>query len=432
MTIIGSAVGFGNIWRFPYLVGENGGGAFLLLYLGITIAVGLPLMLSEFIIGKKGQSNCVGSFKKLSPNSSWHFIGYISIITGFAILGFYSVIGGWTIFFFVDSITGAATTSTELSGQNFNDFINSAWKPALISLGFVATVGAIVLRGVEKGIEKANKILMPFLVVILVVLAINSLTLDGAKEGLTFLFKPDFSVITFNTFLAALGQVFFTLSIGMGVIITFSSYVKKEYNMLRTQLIVITSDTLIAILAGVVIFPAVFSFGLNPSEGPTLAFVVLPTLFAQMTGGAILASLFFLMLFIAAVTSAISILEMVTAFMVEHYKISRLKAIIIPLIVIATLAMLSALSQSDKYTIEVLGLNLFDFLDTLSANYLMTFAALLTVIFAGWKIDRSSMRDAFTSGGKYNVRIFSFLRFMIRYVVPLVIAVIMLSEFNII
>ena len=432
MAIIGSAVGFGNIWRFPYLVGENGGGAFLLLYLGITLVIGLPLMLSEFIIGKTAKSNCVGSFKKLKPKSKWHFIGYISIITGFAILGFYSVIGGWTIFFLVDSITGAATTSTELSSQNFDTFINSAWKPAAISLGFVLTVAAIVLRGVEKGIEKTNKILMPFLAIILVALAINSLTLDGAKQGLTFLFNPDFSAITFNTFLDALGQVFFTLSIGMGVIITYSSYVKNEYNMLKTQLIIITSDTVIALIAGIVIFPAVFTFGLNPSEGPTLAFVVLPTLFAQMSGGAILASLFFLMLFIAAITSAISILEMITAFMVEQYKISRRKAIIFPTIIIATLAVLSALSQSDKYTIEVMGLNFFDFLDALSANYLMTIAALLTIVFVGWKMDKSTVRNAFTSNGKYYTMLFPFIRFMIRYVVPLAIAVIMLSKLNII
>lgn len=432
MAVAGSAVGLGNIWRFPYMLGENGGGAFLILYIVMVAAVGLPLVVGEFLIGRATHRGVVGSFRRLAPGKPWVGIGYLAIVTGFTILGFYSVIAGWTTRFLTEAVANnfANQSASEIT-TSFNGFVQSGWQPILYALGFCVLCAWIVGRGVERGIEKFNKILMPSLIVLLVLLALNSMRLDGFSAGMEFLFKPDFSKITSKTVLDALGQVFFTLSIGMGVMITYSSYVKRDENLPRSKAIVAVIDTSIAVVAGIAIFPAVFTFGIAPSEGPSLVFLTLPNVFAQLPAGYFIAIAFFAMLLIAAITSAISILEMMTAYAIEEFRISRRAAIVYISAGVFLLAVLSALSQVKDLNISLFGLNIFDFLDTLSSNYLLTLGGLFTALFVGWAFDVKLLRKTFTSNGRYSVGFYRPFLFVIRFVVPVGVAMIFLSKIGI-
>lgn len=433
MAVAGSAVGLGNVWRFPYMAGMNGGAAFLLLYLAMILMVGLPLILAEFSIGRASRRGAVGAFKVLAPGKRWYLIGYIAILAGFTIMGFYSVIAGWTIRFLSEAINNsfAGQSMSEITGS-FNNFVDSGYKPMLLSIGFIAMCGAIVLSGVEKGIERYNKILMPVLIVILVFLCLNSLTLDGFGAGMEFLFKPDFSKITTQTVLDALGQVFFTLSIGMGVMITYSSYVTKKENMVRSKVIITLIDTSIAILAGIAIFPAVFTFGISPTQGPELVFVTLPNVFAQMAGGYFVAILFFILLTIAAITSAVSIIEMMVAFFIEEYRMTRRRAVITICSMIIGMSTLCALSQVSGSSIRVFGLNLFDLLDVVSSNYLLTFGGLTIALFTGWIFNKEKLFNVFTCGGRYTVWLFPVFLFIIRYISPIAVSLIFLSKLGLV
>lgn len=433
MAVVGSAVGLGNIWRFPYLAGVNGGAAFLLLYLFLILLVGLPLILSEFVIGRATHRGAVGSFKQLAPRSKWYLVGYMGVVAGFCILGFYSVISGWSVRFLYDSIINANVgLSHDEIAASFNAFKNTGWQPILLSAGFLALTAFVVLKGVEKGVERWNKILMPLLIFILLLLCINSFTLDGFGAGMSFLFKPDFSKITANTVLDALGQVFFTLSLGMGVMITYSSYVVKPENMLRSKGIVTMIDTSIAIISGIAIFPAVFTFGISPTQGPDLIFLTLPNVFGQMAGGQYVGILFFLLITIAALTSMVSIFEMMTNYMMEELKMTRRRAVLWLLITLCLVAALCAQSQVEGSRLMIGDYNVFDFLDMLSSNYLMTIGGLLIVIFAGWQISEKRLRKVFTTNGMYNNRIFPVFRFVIRYVSPIAVAIIFLSKIGLI
>ena len=433
MAVVGSAGGLGNIWRFPYLAGVNGGAAFLLLYLFLILLVGLPLILSEFVIGRATHRGAVGSFKQLAPRSKWYLVGYMGVVAGFCILGFYSVISGWSVRFLYDSIINANVgLSHDEIAASFNAFKNTGWQPILLSAGFLALTAFVVLKGVEKGVERWNKILMPLLIFILLLLCINSFTLDGFGAGMSFLFKPDFSKITANTVLDALGQVFFTLSLGMGVMITYSSYVVKPENMLRSKGIVTMIDTSIAIISGIAIFPAVFTFGISPTQGPDLIFLTLPNVFGQMAGGQYVGILFFLLITIAALTSMVSIFEMMTNYMMEELKMTRRRAVLWLLITLCLVAALCAQSQVEGSRLMIGDYNVFDFLDMLSSNYLMTIGGLLIVIFAGWHISEKRLRKVFTTNGMYNNRIFPVFRFVIRYVSPIAVAIIFLSKIGLI
>lgn len=433
MAIVGSAVGLGNIWRFPYLAGMNGGAAFLLLYLGLILLVGLPMILSEFILGRATHRGAVGSFKQLAPRSRWYLVGYMGVAAGFCILGFYSVIAGWSVRFLYDAVVNAhAGLSQEEITAGFNAFKNSGWQPILLSTGFLGLTALVVFKGVEKGVERWNKILMPLLIGILLVLCVNSLTLEGFREGMTFLFRPDFSKITANTVLDALGQVFFTLSLGMGVMITYSSYVVKSENMLRSKGIVVLIDTSIAIIAGIAIFPAVFTFQINPTEGPDLIFLTLPNIFARMAGGQYVGILFFLLITIAALTSIVSIFEMMTNYLMEELKMTRRRAVWWLFGTLSVLSALCAQSQVEGSGLRIGNLNVFDLLDLLSANYLMTVGGLLIVLFVGWHISEKRLRRVFTSNGRYNNRLFPVFRFVVRYLSPVAVAVIFLSKIGLI
>lgn len=429
MAVAGSAVGLGNIWRFPYLVGQNGGGAFLVLYLALVLLIGLPLMLAEFSIGRTTQLGTVSSFKSLAPQKKWYLIGYFAVIAGFAILGFYSVVAGWTLKYLYEAVTNAfSNQSTAELSNNLDNFINSGWQPIAYTAGFIALSAYIVIKGVEKGIERYNKVLMPVMVFILILLCVNSVTLDGFAQGVDFLFNPDFSKIDTNVVLNALGQAFFSLSIGMGVLITYGSYVKKEENMPATKGVVALMDSGIAILAGLAIFPAVYTYGLEPSEGSTLVFKALPNVFAQMPMGYFVGLLFFLLLVIAAVTSVVSIMEMITAFFIEEYKMTRKRAVIYISLIVFVISVVCALSQIEDSSLVLFGLNIFDLLDTLSANFLMTLCGLGIAIFTGWFFGKKKLRAVFTSNGRYLNWLFPVFFFLLRYFCPVAVAIIFLSK----
>lgn len=433
MAVVGSAVGLGNIWRFPYLAGVNGGAAFLLLYLFLILAVGLPLILSEFILGRASRRGAVGAFRYLAPKTKWYLVGYMGVTAGFCILGFYSVIAGWSLRFLFDAVLNAhAGQSYEEIAAGFRAFRNSGWQPILLSGVFLGLTAVVILKGVEKGVERWNKILMPLLLGILLVLCVNSFTLDGFREGMTFLFRPDFSKITANTVLDAMGQVFFTLSLGMGVMITYSSYVTKSENMLRSKGIVTLIDTSIAIISGIAIFPAVFTFGISPTQGPDLIFLTLPNVFAKMTGGQYVGILFFLLISIAALTSMVSIFEMMTNYLMEEFQLKRRRAVVWLLCALFFVSSLCALSQVEGSRLMIGKYNVFDFLDMLSSNYLMTIGGLLIVIFAGWRLSPKRFRKTFTSDGRYNNRIYPLFRFVIRFIAPIAVALIFLSKLNLI
>lgn len=429
MAVVGSAVGLGNIWRFPYLAGVNGGAAFLLLYLGLIILVGVPLIMSEFLIGRAAHRGAVGSFRKIAPGKKWYLIGYLGVAAGFTILGFYNVVAGWSVRFLYDSIMGTNMgLSYDEIAANFAAFKNTGYQPALVTFGFIIFTGYIIYKGVEKGVERWNKFLMPMLVGMLLILCANSFTLSGFDEGMAFLFKPDFSKITTGTVLDALGQVFFTLSLGMGVLITYSSYVVRKENMLRSKAIVTVIDTSIAVISGIAIFPAVFTYGINPTQGPDLIFLTLPNVFGQMVGGQFFSIVFFLLITIAAMTSTVSIFEMLANYLIEEFRFSRKKAVIVLILTLASISTLCALSQVEGSSLVIMGYNLFDLLDMLSSNFLMTMGGFLIAIFVGWVMSKKLLFKTFTSNGEYNSRLFPVFYFMIRYLSPVAVAVIFLSK----
>jgi len=429
----GSAIGLGNIWRFPYIAGESGGGAFLLVYLLFILMLGIPVMLSEFVIGRRGQRNALGSFKKLSPGTPWYLVGVMGIVAAFMILAFYSTIAGWTLEYIVKSVSNAfaGKTTGEIEGM-FNAFHTQALRPILWQLVFMFMTVWIIMSGVRKGIERYAKVLMPFLVLLLIIMAIRSITLPGAMEGLGFLFKPDFSAIDSNVMLAALGQAFFSLSIGMGTLITYGSYIQKKNKLGNIALEVSVADTLIAMLAGVAIFPAVFAFGVDPAGGPGLIFNVLPGIFQQMPGGYFFAIIFFVLLAIAALTSSISILEVVVAYLTEELKMTRRKATIMAASAATFVGLFCTLSFGalSEYTIS--GLAIFDLLDFTASNLLLPLGGLMIVLFVGWYMKGVDVKDELSNGGLLKVRIFAILMFLLKFIAPVAIAIVLFDSLGII
>lgn len=424
----GSAVGLGNIYRFPCELGNNGGGAFLLVYLLIVLCLGVPVMLSEFVIGRKTQKNPIGAFKMLRPKSAWPLVGYMGVACALVIMAFYSTVAGWTLEYVVKAV-GNQFQGKELSviEQEFADFHNLGWKNVLWQVVFIFMTGFVVFKGVANGIEKYSKILMPLLVLILIVLAIRSVTLPGAGEGLAFLFKPDFSKITGSVLISALGQAFFSLSMGMGVLITYGSYIKKTDNMTTTALSVTMSDTLVAVLAGIVIFPAAFSFGVRPEAGMGLVFSTIPMIFNQMAGGYFFCIIFFVLLAVAALTSTISLLEVIVAYLVEEVHVTRRWATVIASVACILVGVFASLSLKDTSALRVGGKSFFDFLDFLSANIFLPVGALLIVIFVGWIMGKSKFFDEITNEGQLKLSIKTLIYFIIKFVAPIAIAVIFIT-----
>ena len=426
-AVAGSAVGLGNIWKFPYITGIFGGGAFVLVYLICIALIGLPVLLSEFIIGRKAQKNAIGSFKKLAPGTPWFVPGVMGVVAAFMILAFYGVVAGWTLEYLFKAITNsfAGKNPADLEGM-FGGFISKIAKPIFWQIIFMGLTCWIVLAGIKGGIEKASKLLMPVLLLIIIILDIRAITLPGAAEGLSFLFKPDFSKLSAEGMLSALGHAFFSLSLGMGTLITYSSYMSKKENLATTAVQVTIADTGIALLAGVAIFPAVFAFGIEPGAGPGLVFITLPNVFQQMPGGYIFCFLFFLLLAVAALTSSISILEVVVAYFVEELKLARRAATVMATIAITIMGIPCSLSMGVMSKVQFMGKTFFDWLDFIAANILLPLGGLLIVAFVGWYLGRKKTEAEVTNEGELKAGYLPLFMFLAKFVAPLVIAIVFL------
>lgn len=426
----GSAVGLGNIWRFPYELGQSGGGAFLLIYIICIILLGLPIMTSEFLIGRMAEANAVGSFRKLAPkNSKWWLVGVMGVLSAFLIMGFYVVVSGWTLEYIAQAITNNfANKDTATLTQVFTDFSSSTWRPLFWMTLFLIFTCVIVVAGVKNGIEKSTKFMMPLLLIIIIALGIRAVTLPGGTQGLRFLFQPDFGKIDSTVILNAMGQAFFSLSLGMGCMITYGSYISKKNHLAHTVLEVSTLDTIIAVLASVAIFPAVFSFGIDPEQGPTLVFITLPNIFAHMPGGYIWSLLFFILLSIAALTSTISLFEVIVAFFTEEFKMSRIKVAILTSIGILILGVCASLSMGIWKDIHIFGFTFFDLFDNVTSKILMPLGGLFVALFAGWVMKKDQMQAELSNNGKYKTRYFKAYIFLVRYVAPIAILLIFLNQ----
>lgn len=431
VAMAGSAVGLGNLWRFPYLVGENGGAAFIIIYLIFVFLICLPIFVSEFVVGRRSQRNAFAAFRDLSGGSAWRWVGLFTVIVPIIVLSYYCVIGGWSVDYLFKSLAFSFTGGESQSAVStmFSDMVSSIWMPLATHTGFLLITTMIVMVGIKDGIEKFSKVLMPMLFFIVIGIAVYSLTLPGARDGVDYLFNPDFSKITGKVCAAALGQAFFSLSLGFGTIMTYASYVDKKENILFQSTATAVSDLLFALVAGLAIMPAVFAFGLNPQSGPGLVFETLPFVFGQMPAGGVVAIFFFLALLVAAVTSSISMLEVAVAYLVEEKGMKRIKACIVLFIICWSVGAICSLSFGPLSHIKINGGNLFDFFDSISSNILMTLGSLLTVLFVGWRLKKTEIFDEFTNGGSLNanVKIFGILWFLIRYVCPLAIIAIFIS-----
>jgi len=381
----GSAVGIGNIWKYPSMAGQNGGGAFTIIYLACILIVGLSIVVAEFVIGRKTQLSPVGAFEKLAPDTNWKWVGYLGVASAFVILSFYGVVGGWIIRYTFMALMGGFENfagNPEAAGEAFGAFVASSWNPIFWQILFMMLCIGVIINGVKGGIEKWSRIMMPMIIVLLGVLAVRGMTLPGGMEGISFLFNPRFEDLTPSAIVLALGHSFFTVSLGMGTMITYGSYLNKQQNLLNSALWVVFLDTAIAMLAGVAIFTTVFALGANPAEGAGLIFVVLPSVFSQLAGGAVWGTLFFFLLFMAALTSAISILEVVTAYFIDQKGWTRKKATTIFGTVITVVGIFCSLSNGSFNDFNaVFGISFMDFMDYLSSKYMLPIGGMLTAIF---------------------------------------------------
>lgn len=420
MAAAGSAVGLGNIWRFPYMAGENGGSAFIIIYLGFVFIIGLSIMIAEFAVGRKTSLAAVGAYKHYSK--SWTFAGVLGVLSAFFIMGFYPVVGGWALAYVAKSFTGLLSNSAAI-GDSFGAFIGNPIQPVLWMVAFLALNIVIVAKGISGGIEKAGKILMPALFLILIILAARSLTLPGASKGIEFLFKPDFSKVSGATYLAALGQAFFSLSLGMGCMITYGSYLSKKENLASSALIVTALDTSVALLAGVAIFPALFAFGMEPAGGPGLVFVVVPQVFAQMGGlGVVLSALFFVALVVAALTSSVSLLEVVVSYLIDQKNMSRKNAVLISGAIMTVTGIFASLSLGVMSGSTFLGVGAFDFFDILTDKIFLAIGGLLLAIFVGWVVKKEDLKDELTNGGTIKFGLFNVWYNLVKWVIPVAVA----------
>ena len=436
MAMAGSAIGLGNIWRFPYTVGQGGGALFILIYLLASLLVALPILLSETVIGRRAGCGTFGAMEKLAPGTRWKWLGLLTVFSPLIILSYYSVVGGWAVDYLMKALTLQFNTapSGEIASM-FARFTGSTWAPLACHTAFLGMTALIVVAGVKKGIERFASITMPVLFLLMLVIMGCSLSLPGAGAGVSYLLKPDFSKIGFRVIADAMGQAFFSLSLGVGTILTYASYVHKNENMLTSGLGTAGFDLLFALIAGFAIMPAVFSAGIEPSAGPGLVFETLPFIFSQMGIqapwlGAGVAILFFFTILVAALTSSISMLEVGVAWLTEEKGMGRGKATLLLFGVTWALGCLCSLSFGPLKDFHLAGLTIFECCDKLTSNFLMSFGGLLFTLFAGWKMKRADVWDELTGGGRFRLgtACFGLIYFLIRYVAPLVIVVIFLSN----
>ncbi|MBP3269309.1 MAG: sodium-dependent transporter [Bacteroidales bacterium] len=412
MAMAGSAIGLGNIWRFPYMVGEYGGAAFILVFILCSFLLSFPIFLTEAVIGRRTHSNAIGAMKKLAPRSGWTALGYLSVITPMVIVSYYSIVGGWSIEYFFKSFS-----------LNFGDFRPTGWVPLIFNTIFLACSAGIVAFGVKDGIEKFNKISIPLLFVLIVLIMIYSVNMPGAEKGIDYLVKPDFSKITGRTFAFALGQSFYSMSLGMGIVITYSSYVHKDENLVASGAGTVIAALLFSILAGFAIMPAVFSAGIAPSSGPGLVYQTLPHVFTGMGATSpliakIVAVLFFFSVVVAAMTSSISLIEVGVAFLVEETGLKRSTACVLVFLLAWVLGLASIFSM-----------DAFGKVDAVSSNFLLTVGVMLVVLFVGWKMNKEDIREELTNRGTVNSKVFGLFYFLVRYVAPIVVMIIFISNF---
>ena len=437
LAAAGSAVGLGNIWKFPYLTGNNGGGIFILIYLILIATLGIPIILGETIMGRYAQGDAMISYRKIAQEckskspKAWSMVGFMGILCGFVILSYYSVVGGWVIEYIVNFIT------KPIESLNMDTFVGTISSPItpIIYTAIFSLVGIfIVVRGIEGGIEKANKVMMPALFIILIIVVIRSITLPGAVDGLKFMWVPNMEAVEAagglgKVALAAMGQVFFSLSIGMGCMITYGSYLKKDTNVIKNSIVVGCMDTSVALLAGMAVLPAVFAFGMEPGQGPGLLFGTIPQVFANFGGivGPIFGILFFVLVLFAALTSSISLLEVVACYMVDTYKWARKKAVWLMGGIIFIISMVCSLANGPLAGVTIAGLNIFDALSWLSDKILLPWGGLLMCIFIGyvWKPERAKMEA--TNGGKITWRWYVLWKWLMMVILPILIFIVFLS-----
>lgn len=427
-TTVGSAVGLGNIWRFPYEAGSHGGGAFLICYFAFAIMIGVPVLIAEFIMGRGSRSDAMGAYACFSKAKGWKIAGYLAVLASILITGFYSVVAGWTLEYCVESMFGMVDFSSPEAGHRQFLEMTAGWQPVVWTVVFSLCNFYVLARGVTKGIERVSNILMPLLFVILLVFCVHSFMLPGFGEGMRFLFYPDFSKIDSSTLLGALGQAFFSLSLGMGCMITYSSYFTDKTRLGQTAMTTMVLDSAVAVMSGIIIFPAVFSYGFSPSAGPTLVFEVLPNIFYRMAAGGVWSTLFFLLLFVASLTSTISITEIFTSVLTDQYKFSRKKATMTAFGIGIVVSILCALSLGPCRSLAIGGTPLFDVLDYVASNILMPLGGMLCSIFVGWVIDRRYIREQLTDNGAYPCRWLRSLVFFLRWVCPVAILLIFLDS----
>ena len=429
----GSAVGLGNIWRFPTEVGRNGGAAFILVYLCCVFLLALPVMISEFIVGRSSRSNTVGAYRTLAPGKPWVVAGFMGVLGGILVLSFYSVVAGWTLHYTIQSF-GLKLMGNQDFGEVFNTFVTNPWKPLVYQFVFLLLTHFVVARGVESGIERFSKVMMPVLLVIILLLSCFSLTLPGARDGLAFLLKPDFSKVTTKVVLSAMGQAFFSLSVGIGCLATYASYFKRETRLVNSALSVCAIDSMVAILSGFIIFPAAFSVaGVQVDSGPGLVYITLPHVFNMVFEnipfiGYLFSGLFYILLLLAALTSTISMHEIATAFFRENYKLSRRVSATVVTLICLLLGTACCLSFGPWSEVKIWGMGFFDLFDFLTAKFMMPLGGILITMFVEWYLDRKLVVDELTNGGTLKVRGLGFLHFLVRWVAPIGVGIVFLNE----
>ncbi|KMK91787.1 sodium-dependent transporter [Rossellomorea marisflavi] len=429
LAAAGSAIGLGAIWKFPYMAGANGGGVFFLLFILFTVLIGAPILLAEFIIGRKAGADAITSYKKLAPNSYWHLIGYLGTIVSFIILSFYSVVGGWILSYLWRSVTGSLSGKTQ-EGYSalFESVISNPWEVLIAQGVFMIMTIMVVQGGVQKGIERASRYMMPSLFILFFVLVIRALTLDGAMEGVRFLLLPDWSQLTGKTVLLAMGQAFFALTVGLSVMVTYASYLPKNDSMPKSALSVSGLNILISLLAGLVIFPAVYALGFQPDQGPGIAFVVLPAVFNEMAFGGLFFTIFLVLLLFATLTSAFSILEIGVAGLSKGASTKRVKFSWMVGILAFVAGIPSALSFGVLGDIKIAGLNFFDFADNITSNFGLPIGALLISIFIGYRLKKEDVWDEVRLGSGISRGVFNAWMLLIRILVPIAIILILITN----
>ena len=436
LAAAGSAVGLGNVWRFPTEAGAHGGAAFILIYVFFMLFLAVPIMVTEFAIGRHGGSDVADSFEKMSGGrKGWRMMAFVPLISGFLVLSYYAVVAGWTLYYAVEAVCGGflGKSSAEFT-SDFSQFIASPIQPVAWTAIIIALTCAIVALGVQRGIEKGSKIMMPLLFIFIVVLMVCSLSLPNAGRGLEFLFKPDFSKVDGTVVLSAMGQALFSLSVGLGCLCTYACYFRKDVDLMKDGFSVAGIDTLVALFSGVIIFPAVYSVpGLRPDAGPSLVFITLPNVFQQLFGDIpalaySLSLVFYLLLVMAALTSSISMLEMSAAYFTKHFKLSRPKASVLVGVVCIVLGTFCSLSFGEWRDVKIFGMDIFSLFDFLVAKFIMPFGGAMMCLFLGWVVDEKVFRAEMTNGGTIKSPLYPVFRFVVRYVAPICVLVVFLNE----